>query len=224
MQSWVILLCRMMDWLAYGSMLIPILIAQSRRRNLTGGLQTLRFVPVFLLGMYGFMHIAIRLWHYSLPLNHINTVGETLLYLKIYYDEFKARRIRRYIRIIAVFFLVFATLDSFWLEGFHQINAYTSLLESIIIIGLGLLFFERILIRNRYTSLFRIPMFASTIGIMLYLSGTIVLFLISNDLISKNDEYSSRLLYLASSCLLLLMALLFSRAFLLVRPDKLATA
>ncbi|WP_126546792.1 hypothetical protein [Hymenobacter amundsenii] len=209
----------MMDWLAYGSMVVPFLIAHRRRHNLTGGLQTLRFVPLFLLGMYGLMHIAIRLWQYSLPVNHLNTVGETLLYLKVYHDEFVTRRVKRYIRITAAFFLAFAALDSFWLEGFRQINAYTSLLESIVILGLGLLFFERVLIRKRQTSFFDIPMFAATIGIMLYLSGTIVLYLISNDLIAKNDEYSSRMLYLTSSCLLLLMSLLFCRAFLLVQPD-----
>lgn len=224
MQSWFIMLCKMMDWLAYGSMVIPFIIAHRRRRNLTGGLQALRFVPVFLLGMYGLMHIAIWLWHYSVPVNHVNTVGETLLYLKIYYDEFRARRIRRYILIATVFFMFFAALDSFWLEGFHQINAYTSLLETIIIIGLGLLFFERALIRRRHTSLFRLPMFVATIAIMLYLAATVVMYLITNNFSATYNEYENRILYLVNSFSLILMTALLSRAFLLVRPDKALTS
>ncbi len=184
----------------------------------------LRFVPLFLLGMYGLMHLAIALWQYSIPVNHLNTVGETLLYLKVYYDEFKSRSTKLAIRIIAVFFMIFAAIDSFILEGFHQINSYTNLLESILIIFLGLLFFERALIKTHRTQLLKTPMFVATIGIIIYLSGTVTLYLISNNSYLSTSEYNSRILYLISACFLLLMSLLFCRAFWLVRPNVVVAA
>ncbi|MBT2556589.1 hypothetical protein J7E24_02235 [Hymenobacter sp. ISL-91] len=220
MESWVIALCKAVDWLVYGGMLVPFLIAHQRRKNLTGGLRTLRFVPLFLLGMYGLMHLAIAIWQYSIPINHLNTIGETLLYLKVYYDEFKSNSTKLSIRIITIFFIIFAVIDSFFLEGFSQINSYTNLVESIIIIFLGLLFFERALIRTHRAQLLRTPMFVVTIGIIIYLSGTIILYLITNNPYLSTSEYNSRLLYLIGSCFLGIMALLFCRAFLLVHPDR----
>ncbi|RSK48284.1 hypothetical protein [Hymenobacter rigui] len=165
------------------------------------------------------MQVAIALWQYNLPLVHLNTIGEALLYMKVYHDEFVDEKTKRSIRVIAVIFLVFAALDSFWLEGFGRINSYTNLAESIIIISLGLLYFERTLIGRRRTQLQRVPLFVATIGIILYLSGTVVLYLATNHFIQLNDEYNTRLMYLINSVLVLVLGLLFSRAFILVKPQ-----
>ncbi|RSK36152.1 hypothetical protein [Hymenobacter metallilatus] len=164
------------------------------------------------------MQIAIAVWHYNLPLVHLNTLGEALLYMKVYHDEFVDEKTKRSIRILAVVFVLFAALDSFWLEGFTRINSYTNLAESVIIISLGLLYFERVLIGRRRTQIQQIPLFVATIGIILYLSGTVVLYLATNHFIQVNDEYSARLMYLINSALVLMLGLLFSRAFLLVKP------
>ena len=61
-------------------------------------------------------------------------------------------------------------------------------------------------------------MFVATVGIIIYLTGTILLFLTTNYFIALNDEFNLRLIYLVSAVLLLLLAVLLSRAFLLVRP------
>lgn len=221
MPTWFLTFCKVTDLLVYWALLVPFALAYRRRAQLTGGLVTLRIVPLFLLVIYCLMQAAIALWHYNLPLVHLNTVGEALLYMKVYHDEFVDEKMKRSIRVLAVVFVVFAALDSFWLEGFGKINSYTNLAESVIIISLGLLYFERTLIGRRRTQLQKVPMFVATIGIILYLSGTVVLYLATNHFIQINDEYSARLMYLINSALVLMLGLLFSRAFLLVKQQTL---
>lgn len=222
MPVWLETLCYILELVAYWAMVIPIAIAYYNRRWLVGGLRALRFVPLFLLGMYCCLQVVIRLWAYGLPLNHVNTVGETLLYLKVYHDEFTSTVIKRRIRVAGVVFLCFACVDSFWLEGFHQINAYTNLVESVLIITLALLYFEIHIVRSQKIAALQKPMFIASIGIILYLAGTVVLYLITNYLIDNNDGKNTQLVYSFSSVLLCIMAVLFSRSFWLARQTTLS--
>lgn len=217
MSDWFITFCKSLDLLVYWAMIIPFAVAFRYRSSLTGGMRTLRWVPLFLFLMYCLLQISIKIWHHGLIINHINTVGETLLYIKVYYDEFNTKKIKRWIKALTVFFLVFAAIDSFWIEGFDSINSYTNLAESAIIISLGILFFERIIVKNIHQQAQKIPLFVATVGILLYLSGTVLLYLATNHFIALNDEYNTRLMYLFNSALLLLLAIVFSRAFFLAR-------
>ncbi|WP_139924026.1 hypothetical protein [Hymenobacter sp. DG01] len=217
MSDWFITFCKSLDLLVYWAMIIPFAVAFRYRSSLTGGMRTLRWVPLFLFLMYCLLQISIKIWHYGLIINHINTVGETLLYIKVYHDEFNSKKTKRWIRILTVCFLIFAAVDSFWIEGFDSINSYTNLVESIIVISLGILFFEHIISKSNHQQIQKIPMFIATVGILLYLSGTVLLYLVTNNFIASNDEYSTRLMYLLNSILLLLLAIIFLRAFFLAR-------
>jgi len=62
------------------------------------------------------------------------------------------------------------------------------------------------------------PLFVASIGIMIYLSGTIALYLTTNHFIALNDEYSTRILFLVSAGLLFILSALFVKAFTLVKP------
>ncbi|QJX47671.1 hypothetical protein HMJ29_12250 [Hymenobacter taeanensis] len=199
-------------------MLIPLGMAWSRRAYLTGGLRTLAVLPAFLFASYWLMQLGIYLWHYNLPIAHLSTFGESLLYLKVFRDNMKPSPKRRLVNGLALFFIVFAVFDSFYLEGFDQINSYTNLLESLLVTGLILQYFEEVVFSQHRTDLLRIPLFVASIGILLYLAGTVTVFLFTNHLIMHNDELHARLVYLLSSALVFIMALLLTRAFYLVRP------
>lgn len=176
----------------------------------------LAYLPAYLFVMFGVIRLGTLIWRYNLPLIHLSTIGETLLYLKVYHDEFTGKSVKRRIRILTGCFLLFAVLDSVWIEGFHSINSYTNLAESAIIISLGILFFERVIADNVQQAQ-KIPLFVATVGILLYLSGTVLLYLATNHFIALNDEYNTRLMYLFNSALMFLLALIFSRAFFLAR-------
>ncbi|NVO85675.1 hypothetical protein [Hymenobacter terrestris] len=220
MPPWFLGFAKLLDFVAYTSLLLPFYLAHTRRTHLSGGLVALRFLPVFHFGIYCLMHIANSVWRNNIPLIHFATIAETLIYLKVYHEEFTETKIKKTIRYAAVAFLLFAFIDSIWLEKPPRINSYTNLFESILIIGLALLFFEKIMVRHKQLKLSRVPMFVATVGIVIYLAGTVLLFLTTNYFIVLNDEFNLRLMYLVSSVLLLLLAVLLSRAFLLVRPTE----
>ena len=224
MPIWFKPLCDIAEAVAYFCMLIPAVIARYSRSTLRGGMRPLAYLPVYLFGMFVLVRASAYFLHYNLLLIHLSTIGETLLYIKIYREEFIDRTTRQRIRITSVIFAFFAIIDSIWLEGFQQINSYTNLAESIIVISLSFLFFEKTITQKRKTDIHRIPMFVATVGIVIYLSGTVVLYLTTNYFITLNDEYNTRLMYLISSVLLLLLSLLLSRAFLLAKPNRAHTS
>jgi multisubunit Na+/H+ antiporter MnhG subunit len=169
-----------------------------------------------MLFMYMMMQLGIYLWHYNLAIAHLSTFVESLIYLKIFHDVLNRPKQQVIIRSLAVLFTAFALADSFILEGFSQINSYTNLLESTLITGLILAYFEEAVFLQQHTHLLQLPLFVASIGILLYLAGTVTVFLFTNHFISTNDELHARLIYLVSSALVFVLALLLTRAFYLV--------
>lgn len=204
-------------------MLIPLGVAWRRRELLTGSLRTLALLPAFFFITYWLMQLGIYLWHYNLPIAHLSTFVESLIYLKVYHDALNRPKQQKIIRGLAVAFILFALLDSFYLEGFQQINSYTNLVESILIMGLILAYFEEAAFSQHQKHLLQLPLFVASIGILLYLAGTVTVFLFTNRFITTNDELHTRLIYLLSSVLVFLLALLLTRAFYLVRPAAAST-
>ncbi|SDY07681.1 hypothetical protein [Hymenobacter psychrophilus] len=215
---WIRALSEVADAVAYTSMLLPAILAKYRKKSLRGGMQTMAYLPAYLFAMFLFARIGTYVFSYNLFVLHLSTIGESLLFIKIYHDEFVDIKIKQNIKIAASIFMLFALIDSGWLEGLQRINSYTNLMESIIVIYLALLFLDKNIIQLGRTRIHLIPMFVATAGIIIYLSGTIVLYLVTNYFIALNDEFHMRLIYLFSSASLLLLSVLLSRAFLLVRP------
>ncbi|MFD2786044.1 hypothetical protein [Hymenobacter rubripertinctus] len=219
MPVWFKAFCDIVEAIAYTFMLVPATLAVYKRRSLRGGMRILAYLPAYLFGMFVLTRIGNYIFHYNLPFIHISTIGETLLYIKIYHDEFIDKKAKQHIRILAAIFLLFAFIDSLWLEGFDKINSYTNLVESVFIIGLSFLFFERIAIQKRQIPIQKIPLFVATVGIVIYLSGTIILYLTVNHFIVFNDEYNARKIYLFNSLLVLLLAITLFRSFLLINIE-----
>ncbi|WP_210115972.1 hypothetical protein [Hymenobacter wooponensis] len=199
-------------------MLIPLSIAWQRRTGLHGSLYALVFVPAWMFFMYWMMQLGIYLWHYNLAIAHLSTFIESLIYLKVFHDALPHRRQQKTIHILMAGFIIFALLDSFYLEGFQQINSYTNLAESILVTGLILSYFEEAAFSQKHSHLLRTPLFVASIGILLYLAGTVTVFLFTNHFITTNNELYARLIYLISSTLVFVLALLLTRAFYLVQP------
>ncbi|SET72727.1 hypothetical protein [Hymenobacter actinosclerus] len=218
--DWFRTLCDGVEVIAYTSMLVPATLAFYRKGDLHGGMRTMAYLPAYLFGMFLLARAGAYFFRYNLPILHLSTIGETLLYSKIYYDEFTDTHIKQRIKAVLLFFAAFSIIDSLWLEGLQRINSYTNLAESTIVISLGLVFLDKNVIQKERTHIHLIPMFVATAGIIIYLSGTVLLYLTTNYYITLNDEYNARLMYLLGSALLLLLAMLLSRAFWLVRPAK----
>lgn len=220
MSSWLISIGYYLDLFAAFSMLIPFGMAWRRRAYLTGGLRPLAVLPGFLFVSYWLMQLGIYIWHNNIAIAHLNTVVESLILIQVYHDNAKKLKQRQIIRWMMLAFVCFAFADSFFIEGFNQINSYTNLFESIIVTILILAYFEEAIFIHHEYNLLKAPLFITSIGVLLYLAGTVMLYLFSEHLIRTNDLHTYRAFYLFSSFLFFVLAMLLTRAFYLVKPPQ----
>jgi hypothetical protein len=161
-------------------------------------------------------------WH--LALWHAFTILETLIFFRIYYLTLRFRLLQRLILWVTPVFTLFALLDTFYLEGLQQVNAYTHVLQSALLIALALLYFEQLLNELQVTRLERDPLFLVSTAVVLYFSGTVLMFVFINHFLTTNDYAGNRVVYTINSVVNLVQYTLFSLAFWYAgRPAQLAS-
>ncbi|UYZ65090.1 hypothetical protein [Hymenobacter weizhouensis] len=208
--SWL-LIADYVEIAAYGSLSIPTLVALSHWRQLSAPLRMLACVPAYMLLLFVLMRLTAYLGQHNIWLAHFSAIGESLLYIGTF--ALALPHLRRWVPLLIAGFLAAAALDSFVLEGTHQLNSYTIALESFLGILLVLLYFEREINTPSRVLLLERPLIVASIGIVLYLAGTVTVYLISNSFVLANDIMGMTLLYSVNSVLLLLLSGLFTYAF-----------
>jgi len=199
-------------------MLVPLTLAWWGHPRLVAPLRILALVPVFLLVMYAASWIGKYFFHYNLIVGHATTFGEGLLYLWYLRRLLADTRYRRWPPFFQVTFVVFGLLDSFVLEGFKQLNTYTNALESLFVPALVLMYFEHLLHTPHFAPrLSREPTFAANVGIVIYLMGTVVLYLILNHYILLNDADMVYQIFTLNIVMQLVLSSLLARCFWLAR-------
>lgn len=108
------------------------------------------------------------------------TVLETLFLGYAFYLALPFSKIRWFIRLAAWVFITTAFADFFFISGLRATTTYTVALETILLVSLVLLYFERSLHDLRTTPLERHPMFVIGIGVITYFAGTVMVFLLQN--------------------------------------------
>ncbi|SHJ05344.1 hypothetical protein SAMN02745146_2131 [Hymenobacter daecheongensis DSM 21074] len=212
--SWLITICAYMEHLASLVVLLPLGLAFWRWRWLSAPLRVLAASLIFtelvlltssLISLYrpGWMY---GLWHFF-------TIVQTLLFFRLYYLTLSSRAIRRGIVAVAVAFTAFALLDSLYLEGLHQVNSYTHVAQSALLIGLALLYFEQLLNDLHVTRLERDPLFLVSAAVVLYFSGTVLLYVFMNKLATPADQASQQVINTLNAVVNLIKYFLFALAF-----------
>lgn len=207
------------------TLLLPLALAWWRRPQLPAPLRRLAVLPGFLLVLYGAGVAATRLFHYNLAVGHATTFGEGVLLIWYLGRLLANTRYRGWPPVFQAVFVVFGLFDSFVLEGFHQLNTYTNALESLLVTALVLLHFEHLLSAPHLAPrLSREPTFAANVGIVLYLIGTVLFYLILNRYILLNDAALIYRLLTLSLLMRLVLSALLARCFWLARQPAPATA
>ena len=141
----------------------------------------------------------------TLPMLHLYTVIEFSVFWLFYFRFFKLFYSQKAMKILLGFFVLFAVQNAIFLQKIDTFNTYARGLESIIMIALSLLAFNKILVEldTRYPT--KQPVFWVNTGVLFYFSGNLVVFVLSN-YISNNNP----LLLVAWGIHAILMAILNS--------------
>ena len=161
--------------------LLPVIVSLLVYRQLDRGMR----IIVFLVYFNCFIEIlAYVIGHYlgrtNLPLLHVYTPLE-FIFLTIFYSRIGARSIgnRTALWMISMF-VIFSIGNSIWIQNIYTFNTYSRSLEALVFIIVSLLTFRQFLRELNQESLQQDPVFWVNAGFLIYFSGSLFLFILSN--------------------------------------------
>ncbi len=122
----------------------------------------------------------------TLPFLHLYTVLEFSLFWLFYYRFFKVFYSTKNMKTVLVLFVSFAIINAIFIQKIDTFNTYARGIESIILIALSLLAFNKIMVEvdTRYPT--SQPVFWVNTGVLFYFSGNLVVFMLSNYISGDN--------------------------------------
>ncbi|MCP9763543.1 hypothetical protein [Lacihabitans soyangensis] len=129
------------------------------------------------------MHLKVR---NTLPFLHLYTVVEFSIFWLFYYRFFKVFYSPLGMKVLLVTFLLFAILNAIFLQKINTFNTYARGFESLIMIALSLMAFNKIIVEldTRYPT--SQPVFWVNSALLFYFSGNLVVFVMSNYISGDN--------------------------------------
>lgn len=177
----------LLDYVQY-VLLFPIIISLIRYKYLKN---ELKFIWYFIL-LGTFFEILSRTLLYlkvrnTLPFLHLYTTLEFITIGLFYQRFFGSFFSRKLLPIIIITFVTFAIINAFFIQKINNFNTYASGLEGILVIGLSLLCFYKMLIELDTRSPTKQPIFWINSGFLFYFAGNLFVFILSNFI--KEDNY-----------------------------------
>lgn len=166
------------------------------------------FFSIFILFM--------EVYNSNLALLHGYTILEFYLLVSLFSCKTIAIISKKWRNLLTGGFVLCA-LGNIYINGINQFNTDIRAIESIVLIALSLLFFYNVLKNLKVESLEREPMFWISAAILIYFSGNLITFILSNYALSSTDM--SYTLWAIHAFLNILKNLLFAVA-LWVKPIK----
>jgi hypothetical protein len=111
------------------------------------------------------------------PIGNLFLLFQAIIIYLIYNDALKTKK---YTPTIAAFYGIIFILDFFFLNGPYALNSYFHSLSAVAFILFSLLYFRNLLIELPVDFVYRMPMVWINLGILLYYSGNLFLFVLNN--------------------------------------------
>ena len=210
---WIIWAANRMEQSTLLLMLLPLAVAISRWRWLTQPLRVLTIGLVCMAALIALLTFRPLSEGDESLLWHCYTVVQTLFLGSVYYYIFLQRWQRLGVLFALAAFLVFALLDWFWLERNQPVHAYTHTLQSTLLLSFGVLYFYQLARHMPAIRLENDPFFLVTSGIVMYFSGTVLLYVFVLPLIAASDALGQHIVSLLVSAVAVLQYTLFALAF-----------
>jgi hypothetical protein len=147
------------------------------------------------LTIYLFLFGLVELSNYILGQQQIKTIFILHLFIpvefmflayifQLNFDNWLSKKI---VILIIFFFTLLSILNSIFLQSIDSFPSYTRYLESILLILLSLTYFYQVFTELKVEKLWEEGMFWFSTGLLIYYSGTMILYLSSNYLMKTVD-------------------------------------
>jgi hypothetical protein len=200
------------------SILIPLIVALYRYHGLPGPAKSIFHYLVFSGIINGIAIILARNGINNLPLLHLYTMAEFTLLTMFYRQVFSPRIGRVLYPYLAAVFAVFCIINAIFFQSVSSYNTYPRTIESMLLIIMALLFFYKMLSSEQEGAWYKNTFTWFNIGLLLYFSGSLSLFLLS-DVLLKNKQLNE-IAWIIHATLVLVMYMLFAGGFLHCKRTK----
>ncbi|GGF19706.1 hypothetical protein [Hymenobacter cavernae] len=215
--AWLLTASDILEWVSQLSVVVPMVVAWRRQAFFTPVIRVLSSYVYLSLFTSLALQLGRYIFHLNNPVQHLYTLLKTLLFSRVYYLALRRRWHRQLIFWLTAGFVLFALLDAVYLEGLIKYNSYGRAVQSLLLIGFAMLYFEQMLRELRVSRLEQDPLFLTSVGLIIYSAGTGMLFVLTN---SFNEDLS--VLTLAFDTVFLLniaFNVLLTLAFLRAKPE-----
>jgi hypothetical protein len=131
------------------------------------------------------------LWKYkmnNLFLYHFYTVAEFLLLGVLYAKHLNGLVKTTFMQGLMFAFVILALINTLFFQSLNEFNSNITFTESLLMIVFSVLFFYKLLRDLQHRKLERVPIFWINMSVLTYFSGALILFHVSNELISIPKE------------------------------------
>jgi hypothetical protein len=194
------------------SILIPLIVALYRYHQLPGPARSIFHYLIF-SGIINCIAIVLaRNGINNLPLLHLYTVAEFALLTVFYRQVFAPPAKRLLYPYGAIVFAVFCVINAIFFQSLFSYNTFPRTIESLLLIIMALLFFYKMLSAEQEGAWYKNMFTWFNIGLLLYFSGSLSLFLLS-DVLLRNKQLNE-IAWIIHASLVLVMYILFAGGFL----------
>jgi hypothetical protein len=123
----------------------------------------------------------------NLMLLHIFTVIQFFIITLIFRKHLKPIIAPTSIDVLIVLFFISAIINALFLDGLLRFNTYARALESGILVFFALAFYYKTLKELKIKHLEQEPMFWISTAIIIYFSGSLIIFIVSNYFITSDE-------------------------------------
>ncbi len=170
----------LITYFSTASILLPILISIFRWQQINPLQRLIAYLAgITLIGELVILIAAYQLGN-NLPFIHLFTVIQFIVLSQIFKRGLVPFISSSIIQGLVLFIIGLALVDAIWLNGIYNFNSYARPLASLILISLGLAFLYKTLSELKIRSLEREPLFWITVGVLLYFSGNLIIFISTN--------------------------------------------
>lgn len=199
----------LLDYVQY-VLILPFTIALIRFKYLTNELKYIWFF--ILLGIFSELSTRTISYFYPklniLPGLHLYTIIEFITIGLFYLHFFGAFFSKKLLPIIIIGFVIFAIINAFFIQGITNFNTYARGLEGLLVIGISLLCFNKMLIELDTRDPTKQPIFWINSGFLFYFAGNLFIFILSNFI--KEDNYLLSLAWGMHALLMIILHLFIS--------------
>lgn len=167
------------------SVLIPLGLAIAHWKKLPNEISLLRWALIasFIIDLTSFFFMNFSMNTHPLGNTYLFIQFSILFYIFSFYNSRK-----KVLRFLYAFFVFFYAINLFFIQSPQVFNTNSNVIASLILIGLSISYFYRLLNELSIFHIHRLPMLWLSFATLIYYSGTLFLFLVSNYLFQSTDE------------------------------------